>query len=165
MFISILWVHFDMIWRLPKTSEFLHGVAYGLLAREGSRPSFDPQPPTNWRDSQLPSTYDLQLFSLLPSQFHVTPRFFFLSPSFAFHLRCLISLRVDGWSTLWASTHAWSSAHSTIVRSQQWTRGWGVYPTTLFSFFFPFCSFSFSLLFFFILYLHLMIFVVWLSLL
>ena len=52
--------------------------------------------------------------------------------------------------TLWASTHPWSSPHSTIVRSQQWTRGWGVFATTLFSFFFPFVLFLFlfsSLLF------------------
>ena len=38
------------------------------------------------------------MFSLLPSQFHITLRFFFLSPSFAFRLRCLKSLVVDGWS-------------------------------------------------------------------
>ena len=61
--------------------------AVPVCSRVG-RPSLDPQPLTKWSDSKLLPTYDLQLCSLLPYQFHLTPRFFFLSLlPFAFHLR------------------------------------------------------------------------------
>ena len=60
------------------------------------RPSFDPQPPTNWRFMTSINVWPSVVFtSPLSVSFNSS---LLLSPSFAFHLRCLISLFLDGWS-------------------------------------------------------------------